>query len=198
MMSRKALLIAGLLLIVGSSLVFSYPQSGNDDEEMMADDDFEYEQDDQSASSQQTKIQSQIPAKSDGSAPPNRTVTVTGIRGEDVVLKCDLDTTQSILWFFGTNIIANGGTLVQPNFKLDTENYDLTILKASPQDAGDYYCKALPQGSILNTKVVIAEHSLDAIAPESSTSASSSLPSLPFSLLWAVLTGVCLLKIGRH
>ncbi|XP_022217732.2 uncharacterized protein LOC111070970 [Drosophila obscura] len=198
MMSRRALLIAGLLLIVGSSLVFSYPQPGNEEDEMLSDDDFEYEQDDQSASSQQTKTQGQIPAKSD-STPPNRTVTVTGIRGEDVVLKCDLDMTQSILWFFGTNIIANGGTLVQPNFKLDTENYDLTILKASPQDAGDYYCQALPQGSVLNTKVVIAEHSFDAIAPESSTStASSSLPSLPFSLLWAVLTGVCLLKIGSH
>ncbi|EDW35970.1 GL16927 [Drosophila persimilis] len=196
MMSRRALLIAGILLIVGSSLVLSYPQSGTDEDEMMADDDFEYEQDDQGTSSQQAKT-GQIPAKTD-SAQPNRTVTVTGIRGEDVVLKCDLDITQSILWFFGKNIIANGGTLVQPNFKLDTANYDLTILKASPQDAGDYYCKALPQGSVLNTKVVIAEHSLDAIAPESSTSASSSLPSLPASLLWPVLTGVCLLKFGRR
>ncbi|XP_043642726.1 uncharacterized protein LOC122612913 [Drosophila teissieri] len=197
MMSRRALLIAGLLLIVGSGAVFSYPQSSADDDQMQADDDFDYGGEDQSAPSPQTK--SSNPVTSDKI---NKTLSVTGIRGEDVVLKCDvgIDLHSSddvvVLWFFGDNVISNGKNLVQPNFKLDA-NYDLTILKASAQVAGSYLCKVLPSGSVVNTKVTIAEHSLDAIAPESSTSAAGSAS----SFLGCTVVGsmaLLLLGMGTH
>lgn len=101
-----------------------------------------------------------------------------------------------VLWYFGTNVITNGKNLVQPNFKLDP-NYDLTILKASSQDAGTYRCVVLPTNSEVITEVVITDHSLDAIAPESSTSASSAMAC---SLMgWTVLgSAILLLGVGRH
>lgn len=107
-------------------------------------------------------------------------------------------TESVILWYFGENVIANGKTLVLPNFKLDP-NHDLTILKASPQDAGSYHCQAVPSNSMVYTKVTIAEHSLDAIAPESSTAGSGSVSSR--SLLgWTLLgsAALVLLGIGKH
>ncbi|EDW56764.1 uncharacterized protein LOC6615520 [Drosophila sechellia] len=196
MMSRRDLLIAGLLLIVGSAAVFSYPQSSMDDDQMQADDDFDYGGEDQSAPSPQTKSSNPI-----ASEKINKTLSVTGIRGEDVVLKCDVGSTLHssdgvVLWYFGDNVISNGKNLVQPNFKLDA-NYDLTILKASPQVAGSYLCKVLPSGSVVNTKVTIAEHSLDAIAPESSTSAAGSASSfLGCTVLGS--TVLLLLGMGTH
>ncbi|XP_017054029.1 uncharacterized protein LOC108096707 [Drosophila ficusphila] len=195
MMSRRALLISGLLLIVGSSAVLSYPQSTADDDQMMNDDDFDYGVEDQSAPSPQTK--SSLPAST---VKVNKTLTVTGIIGEDVVLKCGLgdnlqNTNNVILWLFGSNVISNGKSLIQPNFKLDS-NYDLTILKASPQVAGTYVCKILPSESVAITKVIIAEHSLDAIAPESSTSAAGSRSSfLGCTLLGSI---ILLLGMGKH
>lgn len=192
MMSRTDLLIAGLLLIVGSAAVISYPQSSVDDDQMQADDDFDYGGEDQSAPSPQTKSPNPV-----ASEKINKTLSVTGIRGEDVVLKCDVGSNLHssdvvVLWYFGDNVISNGKNLVQPNFKLDA-NYDLTILKASPQVAGSYLCKVLPSGSVVNTKVTIAEHSLDAIAPESSTSAAGSASSF---LGCTVLASTVLLLLG--
>ncbi|KAI8037594.1 uncharacterized protein LOC128255428 [Drosophila gunungcola] len=195
MMSRRALLIAGLLLIVGSSAVLSYPQSTAEEDQMQNDEEFDYEGVDQSAPSPQTKSINPI-----NSETVNRTLTVMGIRGEDVVLKCDVGsnlqaTDVVVLWFFGKNVISNGKSLVQPNFELNA-NYDLTILKASSQVAGTYVCKVLPSGSVVNTKVIIADHSLDAIAPESSTSAAGSSSSfLGYTLLGSVLL---LLGMGKH
>ncbi|EDV55594.1 uncharacterized protein LOC6548245 [Drosophila erecta] len=193
MMSSRALLIAGLLLIVGSGAVFSYPQSSQDDYQMQADDDFDYGGEDQSAPSPQTKSSTPI-----SSEKVNKTLSVTGIRGEDVVLKCDvgIDLHSSedvvVLWYFGNNVISNGKNVVQPNFKLDP-NYDLTILRASPQVAGNYLCKVLPSESVVHTKVTIAEHSLDAIAPESSTSAAGTASSF---LGCTVLGSIVLLLLG--
>ncbi|XP_017007992.3 uncharacterized protein babos [Drosophila takahashii] len=198
MMSRQALLIAGLLLIVGSSAVFSYPQSTPEEEQMQSDaDDFDYGEESQSAPSPQTK--SSHPSIGDKM---NKSLTVTGIRGENVKLTCDVGTDLencevcSVLWLFGDHVIANGKNVVQPNFKLDS-NFDLTILKASPQDAGGYSCNVLPAGSVVSTKVIIAEHSLDAIAPESSTSAAGSASSfLGHTLLGSI--ALLLLGMGKH
>ncbi|KAH8348831.1 hypothetical protein KR084_011656, partial [Drosophila pseudotakahashii] len=178
--------------------VFSYPQSSPDEEQMQSDaDDFDYGDESQSAPSSQTKSSS--PSNGDR---VNKTLTLTGIRGEDVLLKCDVGTDLetceacSVLWYFGDHIIANGKNLVQTNFKLDS-NFDLTILKASPQDAGGYLCKVLPAGSLVSTKVIIAEHSLDAIAPESSTSAAGSASSLlGYTLLGSIV--LLLLGMGKH
>ncbi|KAH8401515.1 hypothetical protein KR009_006014, partial [Drosophila setifemur] len=173
--------------------VFSYPQSSNDDEPMQNDDDFDYGED-QSAPSPQ--IKSSEPALG---LKINKTVEVTGYRGEDVVLKCDIGSdllsTESVvvLWYIGGNVISNGRNVVQPNFKLDP-NYDLTILKASAQNAGTYRCEVEPLHSGVNTKVVIVEHSLDAIAPESSTSAAGSLSSF---LGWTIL-GSAILPLLRQ
>ncbi|XP_037713037.1 uncharacterized protein LOC119549226 [Drosophila subpulchrella] len=195
MMSRTALLIAGLLLIVGRSAVSSYPQSALEEDGMQGDDNFDYEEDNDSAPSPQIK------ASSSTGETINKTLTVTGIRGEDVVLKCDVGSNlQSsddvVLWHFGNNVISNGKNLVHPNFELNA-NYDLTILKANPQDAGTYYCKVLPSGSLVYTKVIIAEHSLDAIAPESSTSAAGSGSSfLGYTLMGSTI--LLLLGMGKH
>ncbi|KAH8290407.1 hypothetical protein KR054_002722, partial [Drosophila jambulina] len=178
--------------------VLSYPQGLTEEE--MQNDDFTYDDDD-SAPSPQTKATS----PTSPSEKVNKTLTATVIRGEDLVLKCDLDSkvlaNSVILWYFGENIIANGENLVLPNFKLDP-NHDLTILKASPQDAGSYHCLAVPSNSVVYTKVSIAEHSLDAIAPESSTSAGSGSASTSSSLLlgWTLLgsTVLVLMGIGKH
>ncbi|XP_020798520.1 uncharacterized protein LOC110176485 [Drosophila serrata] len=192
MMSKRSLLIAGLLLIVGCSTVLSFPQGLTDEE--MQNDDFTYDDDD-SAPSPQTKATS--PASP--SEKVNKTLTATGIRGEDLVLKCDLDSNvlakSVILWYFGENIIANGKSLLLSNFELDSNN-DLIILKASPKDAGIYHCLAVPSNSVVYTKVSIAEHSLDAIAPESSTStAGSGSASSSLLLGWTLLV---LLGIIKH
>lgn len=195
-MSRRALLIAGLLLIVGSSTVLSYPQSSIDDE-MQNDEDFDYSSDDQSAPSPQTKDSTSTSLQK-----ITKTASVTGIRGEEVKLQCDVGSEMlgaenvAVLWYFGENVIANGRNVVQPNFELDP-NFDLTILKASSQDAGTYRCVVHPSKSEVITKVVIADHSLDAIAPESSTSASSAMAC---SLMgWTVLgSAMLLLGVGRH
>ncbi|XP_017090774.2 uncharacterized protein babos [Drosophila bipectinata] len=197
MMSRRALLIAGLLLIVGSSTVLSYPQSNLDDEPMQNDDDFDYSSDDQSAPSPQTKDSTPTSLQR-----VSKTASVTGILGKDLKLKCDVGTEMLsaenvvVLWYFGNTLIANGKNVVQPNFELDP-NFDLTILKASAQDAGSYRCEVVPSRSEVITKVVIAEHSLDAIVPESSTSASSAMAC---SLMgWTLLGSVMvLLGAGRH
>ncbi|XP_016953189.1 uncharacterized protein LOC108026661 [Drosophila biarmipes] len=196
MMSRRTLLVAGLLLIVGSSAVFSYPQSSLEEEEMQNDENFDYGDESDSAPSPQTKAQSPSAGEK-----VNKTLTVTGIRGEDVVLKCDvgrnLQSTETVvLWYLGEHVISNGKNLVLPNFKLDA-NYDLTILKANPQDAGTYHCQVLPSHSEVYTKVIIAEHSLDAIAPESSTSAAGSASSfLGCTLLGSTM--LLLLGLGSH
>ncbi|XP_017078960.1 uncharacterized protein LOC108113039 [Drosophila eugracilis] len=195
-MSRRALLIAGLILIVGSSAVLSYPQSTAEEEQMQSDDDFDYGGEDQSAPSPQMKSQSQ-----GSSEKINKTVSVTGIRGEDVVLKCDVGSNLEsseivVLWYFGDNVISNGKSLVQPNFKLDA-NYDLTILHATPQVGGTYICEVLPSGSVVNTKVTITEHSMDAIAPESSVSSAGSASSfLGYTLLGSTI--LLLLGMGKH
>ncbi|KAH8253795.1 hypothetical protein KR032_006904, partial [Drosophila birchii] len=179
--------------------VLSFPQSLTD-EEMQNDDIGNYDDDD-SAPSPQTK------ATSPGSPSEivNKTLTATGVRGEDLVLKCDLDSKvleQSvILWYFGDNIIVNGKNVVVSNFGLGSNN-DLIILKASPKDAGIYHCQAVPSNSVVYTKVTIAEHSLDAIAPESSTSAAGSGSASSSLLLGWTLLGstvlVLLLGISKH
>jgi len=51
---------------------------------MQGDDNFDYEEDNDSAPSPQIK------ASSSTGETINKTLTVTGIRGEDVVLKCDV------------------------------------------------------------------------------------------------------------
>ncbi|EDW72254.2 uncharacterized protein Dwil_GK20826 [Drosophila willistoni] len=175
MLPNKAnCLMAGLVLLLTCSQVFSYPQSFPDDDQMQADDDFEYDTDDQSAPSQQNKPANPTSTKH-VSQQETKTVKVTGVLGKDVVLKCDLDidSKSEVLWYFGNNVVTTGHNVVQTNFKVDA-NYDLTILRASPKDAGDYHCELLPQKSVLNIHVILNEHhSLDAIAPESSTSAAS-------------------------
>ncbi|KAH8269487.1 hypothetical protein KR018_004348, partial [Drosophila ironensis] len=190
------------VLILGLFAVFSYPQSNIDDEPMQNDDDFDYTSEDQSAPSPQTKAsQPNLGQK------VNKTATVTGIRGEDVKLQCDVGNdvlggeNAVVLWYFGANIVANGKNVVQPNLELDMNNYDLTILKASAQDAGTYLCKVLPTGSEVTTKVVIAEHSLDAIAPESSTSKSAATAVTMSSsfLAWTLLgSALVVLGLGKH
>uniref|UniRef100_A0A6P4EYU4 Uncharacterized protein LOC108043913 n=1 Tax=Drosophila rhopaloa TaxID=1041015 RepID=A0A6P4EYU4_DRORH len=175
--------------------VLSFPQSPADDEQMQNDEDFDYNGVDQSAPSPQTKSPRPITSEK-----VNKTVTVNGIRGQDVVLKCDVGTNLDapnvvVLWSFGVHIISNGKNVVQPNYALN-ENYDLTIVKASSQEAGDYSCKVLPIESVVNTKVIIVDQSLDAIAPESSVSAAGSLSSfLGYTLLGSALL---LLGMGKH
>jgi len=101
-----------------------------------------------------------------------------------------------VLWRFGNNVISNGKNLVHPNFELNA-NYDLTILKAKSQDAGTYHCEVLPSGSLVYTNVIIAEHSLDAIAPESSTSAAGCESSfLGYTLMGSTI--LLLLGMGKH
>ncbi|XP_068145970.1 uncharacterized protein babos [Drosophila tropicalis] len=174
MLPNKAnCLMAGLVLLLTCSQVFSYPQSFNDEDQMQADDDFEYDTEDQSAPSQQNKPAD--PTSTKNSQQETKTVKVTGVLGKDVVLKCelDIDSKSAVLWYFGNNVVTTGHNVVQTNFKVDA-NYDLTILRASPKDAGEYHCEVLPQKSVLYIHVTLNEHhSLDAIAPESSTSSAS-------------------------
>ncbi|KAH8370487.1 hypothetical protein KR093_003653, partial [Drosophila rubida] len=164
--------------------VACYPStSAIEDNDGMLNDEYEY--DDQSnVPSPQTKPSSSATAK-DLVPQQNRTLTVTGILGEDVVLKCDtkIDKDTVINWYRGDKIISTGQTLVQSNFNLNPKNFDLTILKSSPQSAGDYYCLRYPGGSAVTTKVVLNEHSLDIITPESSKSAHSSIHGVASTLV---------------
>ncbi|KAH8299682.1 hypothetical protein KR044_004547, partial [Drosophila immigrans] len=160
-------------------LVFAFP-SPSEDDGMQADD---YDYDDQSnVPSPQTKPSEEIPPKS------TKTLNVTGILGEDVVLKCDTEIGKDtvINWHRGDKIISTGQTLLQPNFSLNPTNFDLTILNSSPQNAGDYYCLRYPGGSAVYTKVVLNEHSLDIITPESSKSAQSSIHGVTWTLMWSL------------
>ncbi|XP_060657012.1 uncharacterized protein LOC132791906 [Drosophila nasuta] len=178
--SLNKLLMSAALLIAGCSLVFSYP-SGTEDNEGMLNDDYEYD-DASNVPSPQTK-----PAKDIGPQ-QNISVTVTGILGEEVVLKCDTKIGKDtvINWYRGEKIISTGTNLVQPNFSLNPSNFDLTILNSSPQSAGDYYCTRYPSGSHTFIKLVLNEHSLDIITPESSKSSQSSIHGLAATLMWSL------------
>lgn len=72
--------------------MISYPQSSVDDDQMQADDDFDYGGEDQSAPSPQTKSPNPV-----ASEKINKTLSVTGIRGEDVVLKCDVGSNREYI-----------------------------------------------------------------------------------------------------
>ncbi|EDW01296.1 GH20536 [Drosophila grimshawi] len=166
-------------------MVLSYPSSTEDDELMMKDD-YDYGSDDQSSPSQQNKPTSVAKPASPLS---NRTTTKTGLIGEDVVLKCDESITKSnvILWYKDSKLITSGNSVVLPDFSLNPSNYDLTILRASPQNAGDYYCQIMPEKVLIHTKVILGDHSMDVITPESSTSGQSSFHGIAF--IWLLFVG---------
>ncbi|TDG50889.1 hypothetical protein AWZ03_002544 [Drosophila navojoa] len=184
---NQLLLLLAVLLIARSAL--AYP-SNADSDDMMLNDDYDYDTDEQSAPSPQTKPTGVV--KSSVTGYRNRTLTTRGILGEDVVLKCDENITKEnvILWYQDSKIITSGSSVVLPNFSLNPRNYDLTILKASPQNAGTYYCQILPQNIFVATKVVLGDHSLDVITPESSKSGQSSAHRL--ALLWLLSVGLAL------
>lgn len=102
-----------------------------------------------------------------------------------------------VLWYFNDNLIANGNSVLLPNFSLNPSNFELTILKSSPQSAGDYYCQVEPEKIRVNTKVVLGDHSLDIITPESSTSGSQSSLGRSFALL-SLLSAALLLFQLKH
>ncbi|XP_030557967.1 uncharacterized protein LOC115760645 [Drosophila novamexicana] len=201
MVSSTALnkvLISGVLLITGCCLVLSYPSITEDDDDGMMADEYDYGPDDQNVASQ--PVSQPKPTNIAKSAVPkaNRTVTKTGILGEDVLLKCDEKITKDdvILWYQNSKLIANGQSLLLPNFSLDPKSYDLTILKASAQSAGDYYCQILPQNVFMHTKVILGDHSLDVITPESSKSAQDSLHR--FALMWLLTLALLVLHQHKH
>ncbi|XP_030387077.1 uncharacterized protein LOC115633743 [Scaptodrosophila lebanonensis] len=173
---NKLLMVTVSMLAV-SCMVLSHPAIEED--QMMADD---YDYGEPNDQSQQSK--SGTSASSSSSFPKmpstwtNRTkVDVTGILGQNIVLKCDdkVGKDNVVLWYQGKNLVSNGNSVLVPNFSLNPKTYELTILHSSPQSSGDYYCEVEPQKIRVHTKVIVLEHehSLDAIAPESSTSAQS-------------------------
>lgn len=189
---KSQLLLLAVLLIARSTL--AYP-SNTDVDEGMQNDDYDYDTDDLSAPSPQTKPTGVIKTNE---PLVNRTLTQRGILGEDVVLHCDENITKEnvILWLRDSKIITSGSSVVLPNFSLNPRNYDLTILKASPQSAGTYHCQILPQNVFVATKVVLGDHSLDVITPESSKSGQSSLQRL--ALLSLLSVGLALAPQLKH
>ncbi|EDW09537.2 uncharacterized protein LOC6579720 [Drosophila mojavensis] len=190
---NQLLLLLAVLLIARSAL--GYP-SNADSDDMMLNDDYDYDTDELSAPSPQTKPTGVVKTSETGFR--NRTLTQRGILGEDVVLKCDENITKEnvILWYQDSKIITSGSSVVLPNFSLNPRNYDLTILKASPQNADTYYCQILPQNIFVATKVVLGDHSLDVITPESSKSGQSSAHRL--ALLWLLSVGLALGHQLKH
>ncbi|XP_017867733.1 PREDICTED: uncharacterized protein LOC108616810 [Drosophila arizonae] len=190
---NQLLLLLAVLLIARSAL--GYP-SNADSDDMMLNDDYDYDTDELSAPSPQTKPTGVV--KTGVTGYRNRTLTQRGILGEDVVLKCDENITKEnvILWYQDSKIITSGSSVVLPNFSLNPRNYDLTILKASPQNADTYYCQILPQNIFVATKVVLGDHSLDVITPESSKSGQSSAHRL--ALLWLLSVGLALGHQLKH
>ncbi|XP_034479793.1 uncharacterized protein LOC117785708 [Drosophila innubila] len=190
---NKILMLAALL-IFGCRLALSYPQAGTEGDDGMQNDYVDYSDDDKSSPSEQTKPyiipEPAIPQQ-------NKSLTVTGILGEDVVLKCGLKAglNQNILWYQGSKSIATGTSVTSPNFSLNATTYDLTILKSSPQSAGDYYCKLVPDQVFIHTLVVLGDHSMDVITPESSKSAQSSIHGI--SLMWP-LSAILLAALQHH
>lgn len=197
-----------------SFALLGYP-SNADTDDMMLNDDYDYDTDELSAPSPQTKPTGVVKTSETGFR--NRTLTQRGILGEDVVLKCDENITKGmwiqvnrlklklieiciaenvILWYQDSKIITSGSSVVLPNFSLNPRNYDLTILKASPQNADTYYCQILPQNIFVATKVVLGDHSLDVITPESSKSGQSSAHRL--ALLWLLSVGLALGHQLKH
>ncbi|KAL7735100.1 hypothetical protein ACLKA6_001969 [Drosophila palustris] len=169
------ILLLGALLIFGCRLAISYP-AGTEDDDLMQNDDYVDDDDDQSSPIQPTNIQEPFIPQQNRS----QTTTVTGILGEDVVLKCHfkIGEKSTVLWYQGSKGISIGSTVVVPNFSLNSTTYELTILKSSPQDAGDYYCNLLPDKAFEHVLVVLGDHSMDVIVPESSKSAQSSIHGL--------------------
>ncbi|XP_017838582.1 uncharacterized protein LOC108596904 isoform X1 [Drosophila busckii] len=148
-----------------------------DDDEMVNDAEYDYsDTDDQSSTGQQTKPSSIAKASMVPMEQQNSSVTVTGILGQNVVLKCDLKITKQnvVLWYQNDKIITNGNSVVLPNFSLNPSSYELTILQSSPQSAGQYSCQVLPQKVFNHVKVVLGDHSLDELAAESSKSSAQS------------------------
>ncbi|XP_023164664.2 uncharacterized protein LOC115483435 [Drosophila hydei] len=189
---KNQLLLLAVLLIARSALGFP---STTDVHDLMLNDDYDYDTDEPSAPSPQTKptgvANAYLPLV-------NRTLTKTGILGEDVVLKCDENITEAnvILWFQDSKMITSDRSVVLPNFSLNPKNFDLTILKASPQSAGTYSCQILPQNVFVSTKVVLGDHSLDVITPESSRSGQNSLQRL--ALLWLLSACLALAHQLKH
>ncbi|KAH8416123.1 hypothetical protein KR222_008514, partial [Zaprionus bogoriensis] len=160
------------------------------DDQMMADD-YDYDSDDPSTASQTkaSNIASEAPAR-------NRSRTVTGILGDDVPLKCDDNISKDdvVMWYGSntTTLISQGRSLLMSNYALNLSNFELTIVKASPQSAGDYYCRVMPSSEYIHTKVVLGDHLLN-VVPESSTSGQSSL-FVGLALWSSLLTAALMLK----
>ncbi|ALC40519.1 babos [Drosophila busckii] len=172
---NKTLSIAALLFI-SCCLAHALPAPADDDE-MVNDAEYDYsDTDDQSSTGQQTKPSSIAKASMVPMEQQNSSVTVTGILGQNVVLKCDLKITKQnvVLWYQNDKIITNGNSVVLPNFSLNPSSYELTILQSSPQSAGQYSCQVLPQKVFNHVKVVLGDHSLDELAAESSKSSAQS------------------------
>lgn len=168
----------GALLIFGCRLAVSYP-SPTEDDDMMLNDDYDYN-DEQSSPNHETD-----PPSIASPAKPIKSHTLKGVLGENVVLKCGvkIEKQYEYLWYKDAKLISNGHSVILPNFSINSTTYDLTILRSSPQSAGDYYCHVEPSKAITHTKVVLSDDAdVTIIMPESSKSGQSSIYGV--SLMW--------------